>query len=737
MTLAETLRESVQSASGSTAREAAANAGCESHGVSQKDNGSTAVIPAEAAAEVAMSGSSAPCFRQIRHHLHRAAHPARPCFPPPSPHRFPSPTPPPSPHRFPSPTPPPFPPPLLPSLPRFRFSQGSMFFDQFNVSSIAPLLPSFAKLFRLPETSSTLLLAGRSTSAILFALPACPLLSCVTTFCGLTVTLLLYAATLVLLAYPAGPLWLAGALMLQGICTQLVRAGALSFATHAHSPSALPSPSPSASASASACASPHASPTSAAASAQKLPQVLPGEDGALSPHPSDLVPALAAAPATAGEKPESVTSASSQQGKAGAATAAAAEAPKTAAAALGGRELLFGAVAMLFAWAAVGSVAGPVTMTFLFQFGSPSLPFLFSLGIDAALLFLLLFVLPCCCGGRRRNKVADVESVASAVAAAKAKDGSGKAYIEYNGTISGGSITEAPLADSLPTWQLQVSEQERPVVYRGAPIFAIPSRSSSLTRSTSARSSSRSAAADVPLSPMGSLERGHVEIGVLGQPSAVDPTKPKQHRPNQRLSALRLFATMLTDGTSATLLALTFLQTLSNGLLEVTVSFFLDNTCDHSPSEIGISMGINGASYALFSLLFGGYLIRKLGPPATITLGAATLAATLPLLVIPGVSCQLHVLYPLIALTGVAYSLVEFPSLPCIIQALDKRAAAGEGSSDVALAVGMFNLAYTAGYASGPLLSALLGVWLKAWQKMAVISGAFVLLLPFLCCMRR
>ncbi|CAI5517941.1 unnamed protein product [Closterium sp. Naga37s-1] len=545
----------------------------------------------------------------------------------------------------------------------------------------------------------------------------------------------------------------------------------------------------------------------------KLPQVLPGEDGALSPHPSDLVPALAAAPATAGEKPESVTSASSQQGKAGAATAAAAEAPKTAAAALGGRELLFGAVAMLFAWAAVGSVAGPVTMTFLFQFGSPSLPFLFSLGIDAALLFLLLFVLPCCCGGRRRNKVADVESVASAVAAAKAKDGSGKAYIEYNGTISGGSITEAPLADSLPTWQLQVSEQERPVVYRGAPIFAIPSRSSSLTRSTSARSSSRSAAADVPLSPMGSLERGHVEIGVLGvggpgqtqqieqneeqpqqqhqmsqhqqqqqvtpqqqlitpsakvqawqeqqlqhhqkqkhkhtaphpstthhstqQPSAVDPTKPKQHRPNQRLSALRLFATMLTDGTSATLLALTFLQTLSNGLLEVTVSFFLDNTCDHSPSEIGISMGINGASYALFSLLFGGYLIRKLGPPATITLGAATLAATLPLLVIPGVSCQLHVLYPLIALTGVAYSLVEFPSLPCIIQALDKRAAAGEGLSDVALAVGMFNLAYTAGYASGPLLSALLGVWLKAWQKMAVISGAFVLLLPFLCCMRR
>ncbi|CAI5985431.1 unnamed protein product [Closterium sp. NIES-64] len=614
-----------------------------------------------------------------------------------------------------------------------RLLAGSMFFDQFNVSSIAPLLPSFAKLFRLPETSSTLLLAGRSTSAILFALPACPLLSCVTTFCGLTVTLLLYAATLVLLAYPAGPLWLAGALMLQGICTQLVRAGALSFATHAHSPSALPSPSPSASASASACASPHASPTSAAASAQKLPQVLPGEDGALSPHPSDLVPALAAAPATAGEKPESVTSASSQQGKAGAATAAAAEAPKTAAAALGGRELLFGAVAMLFAWAAVGSVAGPVTMTFLFQFGSPSLPFLFSLGIDAALLFLLLFVLPCCCGGRRRNKVADVESVASAVAAAKAKDGSGKAYIEYNGTISGGSITEAPLADSLPTWQLQVSEQERPVVYRGAPIFAIPSRSSSLTRSTSARSSSRSAAADVPLSPMGSLERGHVEIG----PSAVDPTKPKQHRPNQRLSALRLFATMLTDGTSATLLALTFLQTLSNGLLEVTVSFFLDNTCDHSPSEIGISMGINGASYALFSLLFGGYLIRKLGPPATITLGAATLAATLPLLVIPGVSCQLHVLYPLIALTGVAYSLVEFPSLPCIIQALDKRAAAGEGSSDVALAVGMFNLAYTAGYASGPLLSALLGVWLKAWQKMAVISGAFVLLLPFLCCMRR
>ncbi|GJP52449.1 hypothetical protein CLOM_g11562 [Closterium sp. NIES-68] len=413
MTVAASLTDSAGPpvASDATAGgETAVTAGSGSYGGSRKDHESTAVIPAGASARISMSGAS----------VRNAGLSSK-------------------------------------DLCLLRLLAGSMFFDQFNVSSIAPLLPSFAKLFHLPETSSTLLLAGRSTAAILFALPACPLLSSVTTLCGLT-----------------------------GVCTQLVRAGALSFATHAHSPSAS-------AASASASASP--SPLSgeirrkdqAKEGARKeLPQVLPGEDGALSPHPSDLVPALDPAPLALGGESASSAEASPRTGKsrapietaaAEAPGKAAAEAPKTAAAALGGRELLFGAVAMLFAWAAVGSVAGPVTMTFLFQFGSPSLPFLFSLGIDLFLLFLLLIILPCCCGGRRRTKVVDVESSAP------------------DGTVAGGTATgaSAPITDSLPTWQLQVSEQERPVVYRGAPIFAIPSRGAPLNRSTSlTRSTSNS-----------------------------------------------------------------------------------------------------------------------------------------------------------------------------------------------------------------------------------------------------
>ncbi|CAI5462480.1 unnamed protein product [Closterium sp. Yama58-4] len=112
-----------------------------------------------------------------------------------------------------------------------RFISAGTFLDSATLSSVAPILPGYARRFGLTQHAVTLLLAARNVTSVLASLPIGVLLLLISVPTIFAATFSLSTLASLSLAFPlAGAGSLAAALVLQGVATQSVRSVGLFFA---------------------------------------------------------------------------------------------------------------------------------------------------------------------------------------------------------------------------------------------------------------------------------------------------------------------------------------------------------------------------------------------------------------------------------------------------------------------------------------------------------------------------
>ncbi|CAI7872452.1 unnamed protein product, partial [Closterium sp. NIES-54] len=122
---------------------------------------------------------------------------------------------------------------LFPPLPPFSplWTPAGTFLDSATLSSVAPILPGYARRFGLTQHAVTLLLAARNVTSVLASLPIGVLLLLISVPTIFAATFSLSTLASLSLAFPlAGAGSLAAALVLQGVATQSVRSVGLFFA---------------------------------------------------------------------------------------------------------------------------------------------------------------------------------------------------------------------------------------------------------------------------------------------------------------------------------------------------------------------------------------------------------------------------------------------------------------------------------------------------------------------------
>ena len=210
------------------------------------------------------------------------------------------------------------------------------------------------------------------------------------------------------------------------------------------------------------------------------------------------------------------------------------------------------------------------------------------------------------------------------------------------------------------------------------------------------------------------LPSGRFGVGAIGSVSLFAPG-------GQGNAMIPLFFKIASNRRVAITLLGSIVQMLSFGALEAILPFFLADTCGFDTASVGLVFALNGLAYATLAWAAQG-VIEHLTPSGASNIGMAILASTLPILTSPSMSCSLVLQCLLMALNGVGYALVEFPSFPFLVEAVEIEF----GSADVAVLAAMYNWASIQGYALGPVLAWAVGARLSPFGVMTCLSAMLV-----------
>lgn len=142
----------------------------------------------------------------------------------------------------------------------------------------------------------------------------------------------------------------------------------------------------------------------------------------------------------------------------------------------------------------------------------------------------------------------------------------------------------------------------------------------------------------------------------------------------------------------------TVITTMGFGLLEPTFPIFLQRNFDLSRTGIGLIFGAMTVFFAAASP-FAGVISDRAGRRLPILAGLALTAVLAPLLSEIG---SLAALYVLMSILGIGFALFSTPVLPLVTDAL--FGTQGETPVPMGTAFGVVNLAWSLGYALGPLV---------------------------------
>lgn len=148
------------------------------------------------------------------------------------------------------------------------------------------------------------------------------------------------------------------------------------------------------------------------------------------------------------------------------------------------------------------------------------------------------------------------------------------------------------------------------------------------------------------------------------------------------------------------------ISTTGIGLLQPTLPLYLRDEFTMSPTEIGLVFGVMMVFFAVASPLAGKYSDIA-GRRQPILVGLLATAAMAPFL---AVFKNAVLLYVLMGLLGISFSLFETPTLPLITDALQEDDETQGGS--LGTGFGLVNFFYSLGFAIGPLVGgAIMGWW--------------------------
>jgi DHA1 family solute carrier family 18 vesicular amine transporter 1/2 len=170
------------------------------------------------------------------------------------------------------------------------------------------------------------------------------------------------------------------------------------------------------------------------------------------------------------------------------------------------------------------------------------------------------------------------------------------------------------------------------------------------------------------------------------------------------------------------------LAALALTLLEPTLPLYLSRELHVSPAAVGLLFALSTMAFGAISPA-AGRLADRLRGESLVALGIAALAATLPLLPLPG---TLFGVSMILALIGLASGLILTPALPLLAERVDLHGGGAYGS-----VYAIFNLAYAVGMIAGPVIGGVLAQTLGFAAALAMGSLLLLLYLPLLLSRRR
>ncbi|CAI5472491.1 unnamed protein product [Closterium sp. Yama58-4] len=559
-----------------------------------------------------------------------------------------------------------------------RFISAGTFLDSATLSSVAPILPGYARRFGLTQHAVTLLLAARNVTSVLASLPIGVLLLLISVPTIFAATFSLSTLASLSLAFPiAGAGSLAAALVLQGVATQSVRSVGLFFAARV-------------------CGSGASLDEVVDQLAQKGSEGLhkllgsgrlwtargrtslssagaagggSASEGLFVVRSGDQVFRSAAADYSLTGTHFPTAFADGMDGTPSGSSSAASSAEAS---------LLIGVIGSLLGWASLGTLIGPLFGSFAYQYLSPWIAYLGGNG-QVTVNFEALGVEP-------PPEPSDLPDSFFSSFASRQDDTSAPT----SAAVVSGAVEEAGAAGT---------EAEADAEWHEVPLSGdttIPAAASALSHDPHSHDERLWGGA------------GQVTAPVAAPAEAQDAVPAGMSVGGAAAGAAAEPADMIEQAFNLAV------QTLSFGALEATLPFFLADTCDAGPASVGLAFALNGLAYSFvayvsahahatahlhvqarlhaharaalssFSAFFTFLValassvllyVRSLSPGATNSVGMTILAWTLPLLMIQELSCSAArvPLYLLMAANGVGYALTELPSFASLVSALESE----------------------------------------------------------------